>query len=76
MIWVLFLINNGIGLKLADQTNTFILGYSVLAGGVVLFMLPVYWCVWRFTRKKKQPKDEDAHQLYNIYDQGNYPSAR
>ncbi|KAK0621663.1 hypothetical protein B0T17DRAFT_299328 [Bombardia bombarda] len=72
LIWLLFLINNGVGLKLANQTTIFILGYSVLAAGIVIFMLPVYWCVWRFTqpRQHQQPKEEDGHQLHSIYNHG------
>ncbi|KAK3688035.1 hypothetical protein B0T22DRAFT_143109 [Podospora appendiculata] len=65
-IWVLFLINNGLGLQLANQGKMFILGYAVIAVGVVLFTLPIYWCIWRCTRSRTA-KEEDAHEL-NIYD--------
>ncbi|KAK3317970.1 hypothetical protein B0H66DRAFT_220348 [Apodospora peruviana] len=66
LIWLLFLINNGLGLKLADQGNTFILGYAVLAGAVVIFMIPIYWLVWRCTRPRRD-KEEDNYQLNTIY---------
>ncbi|KAK3389724.1 hypothetical protein B0H63DRAFT_464225 [Podospora didyma] len=69
LVWLLFLINNGLGLKLSEQTMMFVLGYAVLAAGVVIFLLPVYFCIWRCTRKPK-PKDEDSFELHDtIYNQ-------
>ncbi|KAK4202408.1 hypothetical protein QBC40DRAFT_276694 [Triangularia verruculosa] len=71
-IWVALLINNGLGLKLSEQTKLLMLGYAVLAGGVFVFLIPIYFCMWRCTsaRKPKTTIEED-HELYNmpsIYD--------
>jgi hypothetical protein len=53
------------------------IGYAVLIVGVVIILLPIYWCLWRLRRKESAPKeqlDEDGHQLsnINIYDQSHY----
>ncbi|KAK0717976.1 hypothetical protein B0T26DRAFT_309766 [Lasiosphaeria miniovina] len=70
LVWLFFLINNGLGLKLSQQTTMFVLGYSVLAAGVVIFLLPVYFCIWRCTRQPKPPKDGDQ-EMDNIYTRHN-----
>ncbi|KAK3361116.1 hypothetical protein B0T24DRAFT_114491 [Lasiosphaeria ovina] len=70
LVWLFFLINNGLGLKLSQQTTMFILGYSVLAAGVVIFLLPVYFCIWRCTRQPKPPKEADQ-EMDNIYTRHN-----
>ncbi|KAK4175755.1 hypothetical protein QBC36DRAFT_19156 [Triangularia setosa] len=71
-VWVALLVNNGLGLKLSEQTKLLMLGYAVLAGGVFVFLIPIYFCLWRCTsaRKPKTTAEED-HELYNmpsIYD--------
>ncbi|KAM7216620.1 hypothetical protein V8F06_008031 [Rhypophila decipiens] len=65
LIWILFLINNGLGLKLADASRTFILGYAVMVGAVIVIMMPIYFIIWRCTRAKKDK--EEAQELDNIY---------
>jgi preprotein translocase subunit YajC len=42
------------------------LGYAALAGGVVVFLVPVYFFVWRCFKRQKQ-KDEAIHELQAIY---------
>lgn len=53
------------GLKLADAGKTFILGYAVMVGAVVIIMMPIYFLIWRCTRAKKDKKEEQ--ELENIY---------
>jgi len=50
----------------------FIIGYSVLALGVVIVFLPVYFCIWRCTRRSKTPtKDQYGHELSEFQQQPN-----
>ncbi|KAK0670076.1 hypothetical protein QBC41DRAFT_248430 [Cercophora samala] len=70
-IWVALLVNNGLGLKLSEQTRLLMLGYAVLAGGVFVFLIPIYFCLWRCTSARKPKTAEEDHELYNmpsIYD--------
>ncbi|KAK0736221.1 hypothetical protein B0T21DRAFT_411408 [Apiosordaria backusii] len=70
-VWVALLINNGLGLKLSEQTKLLMLGYAVLAGGVFVFLIPIYFCLWRCTSVRKPKTAEEDHELYNmpsIYD--------
>ncbi|KAK4115963.1 iron reductase domain protein [Canariomyces notabilis] len=66
LIWVLLLISNGLGLRLSEQPTLVMLGYAALAGGVVVFLVPVYFFVWRCFKRQKQ-KDEAIHELQAIY---------
>ncbi|KAK4185680.1 hypothetical protein QBC35DRAFT_465342 [Podospora australis] len=75
LIWVLLLVNNGLGLKLSEQTTIFVLGYSVLAGGVFVFLIPIYFCLWYCTKARKGKPLDDDHELDNmpsIYDHERY----
>lgn len=56
------------GLKLAERNKLFIMGYAVLVGGVFIFLLPVWFCVWRCQRHQRERKQEQEEQeLHNIY---------
>ncbi|KAK4130677.1 iron reductase domain protein [Trichocladium antarcticum] len=65
LIWVLFLVNVGLGLKLSERHTLFILGFLALALGVLVILLPVHFCLWRCSKRQKG-KEEDPHEL-NIY---------
>ncbi|KAK3353234.1 hypothetical protein B0T25DRAFT_206131 [Lasiosphaeria hispida] len=65
LVWLLFIINGGIGLKLAERSHLFLMGYGVLTGGMVVFLLPIYFCVWRYSRHKREKQEEDSHELHN-----------
>lgn len=43
-----------------------LLGYLALAVGVVLVLVPAYFCLWRCTKRKKE-KEDGLHEL-TIYD--------
>ncbi|KXX73042.1 hypothetical protein MMYC01_210086, partial [Madurella mycetomatis] len=67
LIWVLLLVNNGLGLKLSEQPTLIMLGYASLTGAVAVFLGPVYFFIWRCS-KRREPKGEDQHELHTIYD--------
>ncbi|KAK4146597.1 uncharacterized protein C8A04DRAFT_25513 [Dichotomopilus funicola] len=67
LIWVLTLVNIGLGLKLSEQKTVFLLAYIAVALGLLVIIVPVYFCMWRFTKKKKE-KEEAGHEMYTIYD--------
>lgn len=59
------------GLKLSEQTRLVMLGYAVLAGGMFILLVPLYFCLWRCTSARKPKAAEEDHELYNmpsIYD--------
>ncbi|GAB1318650.1 DOMON domain-containing protein [Madurella fahalii] len=66
LIWVLLLINNGLGLRLSEQPTVMMLGYASLVGAVVLFLGPVYFLIWRCSKRRKS-KNENQHELNTIY---------
>ncbi|KAK4161529.1 hypothetical protein QBC43DRAFT_323481 [Cladorrhinum sp. PSN259] len=69
LIWVLLLVNVGLGLKLAARRNTLILGYAALVGGAIVFLTPIYFVLWKCTRERKPKQQEGPHELQdNIYD--------
>lgn len=55
------------GLKLSEQPTLIMLGYASLAGAVAVFLGPVYFFIWRCSKRRK-PKGEDQHELHTIYD--------
>ncbi|AEO67178.1 uncharacterized protein THITE_2075941 [Thermothielavioides terrestris NRRL 8126] len=65
LIWVLLLVNVGLGMKLSEEKLALCLAYAALALGVVVILIPVYFCIWRCL-KHKEKKDE-THEL-TIYD--------
>jgi hypothetical protein len=68
LVWLLLVINNGLGLKLAAEKSMFMIIYAVLVGAVVLFLIPIYFCMWRFRGAVNDLKEEDVHELRTIYD--------
>lgn len=54
------------GMKLSEQRTVLILAYVALALGLIVILVPVYFCMWRCS-KRTQEKDE-GHEL-TIYDQ-------
>ncbi|KAK4097819.1 iron reductase domain protein [Parathielavia hyrcaniae] len=68
LIWVLLLVNVGVGLKLSEQSLTLMLAYVAVALGLVIILVPVYFCIWRFSKKRAADKDDGAQELRTIYD--------
>ncbi|EGS21256.1 uncharacterized protein CTHT_0031050 [Thermochaetoides thermophila DSM 1495] len=69
IVWLLLLINIGLGLKLAEHRPIFILGYVALAGGMVVVLVPIYFCVWWCARRRRKEETEtESHELPVIYD--------
>ncbi|KAK3897603.1 hypothetical protein C8A05DRAFT_38837 [Staphylotrichum tortipilum] len=66
LIWALLLVSVGLGMKLSEQRTVLILAYVALALGLIVILVPVYFCMWRCS-KRRQDKDE-GHEL-TIYDQ-------
>ncbi|KAL2259453.1 hypothetical protein VTK26DRAFT_6868 [Humicola hyalothermophila] len=66
VIWLLLVVNVGLGLDLSEEGRTIILGYAVLAGGLVVVLVPVYFCIW-WCLKRRKDKEEDAHELNTMY---------
>jgi len=69
LVWLLLLINCGLGLQQAAAKTTVIIGYAVLAVGALIVMCLIQLCVYCFLRRKKAPKEEEdsAHQLAQLY---------
>ena len=72
---------NGIprGLQLADRGRLFMMGYGVLIGAVLLVMVPVWFCVWRCSKYRKEKAEEEEYELqnqqqqqYSIYNHDRY----
>ncbi|KAK4235041.1 hypothetical protein C8A03DRAFT_37123 [Achaetomium macrosporum] len=66
LIWALLLVNVGLGMQLSGQRLVLILAYVALALGLVVVLVPVYFCIWRCS-KRQQEKEEGPHEL-TIYD--------
>jgi hypothetical protein len=70
LVWVLLVINCGLGLQL-DQAGTALkLGFAVLAVGVILVLAPLYFCTFLVMRKRREAKEEEqssAYQLSQLY---------
>ena len=48
------------------------MGYGVLIGAVLLVMVPVWFCVWRYSKHRKEKAEEEEYELhqqqqYSIY---------
>jgi preprotein translocase subunit YajC len=43
-----------------------ILAYVAVALGLIVILVPVYFCLWRFTKKKKEK--EEGLEMPTIYD--------
>ncbi|KAK4158031.1 hypothetical protein C8A00DRAFT_11127 [Chaetomidium leptoderma] len=66
VIWVLLLVNVGLGLKLSEHKLVLLLAYMALALGLVIILVPIYFCLWRYSKKKAE-KEDGTHEL-TIYD--------
>ncbi len=56
MLIVCFLLRISSGMQLAQARLTFIIIYSALAVGIVIVMLPIWWCIAKVMRKQKQDR--------------------
>jgi Na+-transporting methylmalonyl-CoA/oxaloacetate decarboxylase gamma subunit len=70
LIWVLLVVNTGIGLQLDQAGTALMIGFAVLAVGVILVLAPLYFCVFLVMRKRREAKEEEessAYQLSQLY---------
>lgn len=49
----------GRGLQLAESSSTLIIGYAVLAAGVVILVGLIRWSIWCCIRHSRQDEEED-----------------
>ncbi|KAH8895278.1 CBD9-like protein [Thozetella sp. PMI_491] len=71
VLWLILLVNCGVGLKTAAASTTFIIGYAVLAAGACIATAMILGCLYLCFRKDRKSKDQEedaAHQLASIYD--------
>lgn len=54
------------GLKLSEQRMVLILAYVALAVGVIIILVPIYFCLWRLQKKRKEK--EEGLEMPTIYD--------
>ncbi|KAL2129681.1 hypothetical protein VTI74DRAFT_7447 [Chaetomium olivicolor] len=66
VIWALLLVNVGLGMKLSEHRLVLLLAYVALAVGLLVILVPIYFCLWRCSKRKKE-KEEELHEL-TIYD--------
>ncbi|KAK4454467.1 hypothetical protein QBC34DRAFT_434031 [Podospora aff. communis PSN243] len=71
-LWILFIVDGGLGLRLAERSNLFMMGYGVLVGVVFLVGLPIWFLIWRCSKYQREKEvEEENHELqqqqYNIY---------
>jgi heme/copper-type cytochrome/quinol oxidase subunit 2 len=55
------------GLKLSEQRLVLILAYVAVALGLIVILVPVYFCLWRCSKRRKE-KEDGMHELHTIYD--------
>lgn len=53
-------------MKLSEERLVLCLAYMALALGVVVILIPIYFCIWRCVKHKRE-KEEGEHEL-TIYD--------
>ncbi|OBT58647.1 hypothetical protein VE04_01230 [Pseudogymnoascus sp. 24MN13] len=53
-IWLLLIINNGLGMQFAGTDRIIVIVYSLLAVAMALPMLLIYFCIFRRSRKRKE----------------------
>jgi heme/copper-type cytochrome/quinol oxidase subunit 2 len=54
------------GMQLSGQRLVLILAYVALALGLVVVLVPVYFCIWRCSKRRNE-KEDGEHEL-TIYD--------
>ncbi|KAK4249227.1 hypothetical protein C7999DRAFT_12877 [Corynascus novoguineensis] len=72
IIWVLLLINVGLGLKLSEQKLILIFGYVAVTLALMVVLIPVYFCLWRCSKRRKE-KEESVIEMPTIYDHNSQP---
>ncbi|KAL2152981.1 hypothetical protein VTH82DRAFT_4136 [Thermothelomyces myriococcoides] len=65
-IWVLILVNVGLGLKLSEHKMVLIFAYLAVTLAVIVILIPVYFCLWRFSKRRKEK--EESIEMPTIYD--------
>ncbi|OIW26236.1 CBD9-like protein [Coniochaeta ligniaria NRRL 30616] len=58
-VWVIMLVNNGLGLQFAEASSTLIIGYAVLAAGVLILVGLIRWSIYCCTRHSREELEED-----------------
>ncbi|KAK0641474.1 hypothetical protein B0T16DRAFT_303937, partial [Cercophora newfieldiana] len=54
LVWVVFVVNGGLGLRLAERNYLFMMGYGVLVGAVFLVGLPIWFLIWRCSKYQRE----------------------
>lgn len=69
VVWVIMLVNNGLGLQFADASSTLIIGYAVLAAGVLILVGLIRWSIYCCTRvsRKEEEEDKAGIELAQLY---------
>ncbi len=53
-------------MKLSEQRLVLLLAYVALALGLVVILVPVYFCIWRCSKRRRNK--EEAMEMPTIYD--------
>ncbi|KAK0627313.1 hypothetical protein B0T14DRAFT_395922, partial [Immersiella caudata] len=53
-VWVVFIVDGGLGLRLAERSHLFMMGYGVLVGAVFLVGLPIWFLIWRCSKYQRE----------------------
>ncbi|KAL2267798.1 hypothetical protein VTJ83DRAFT_5075 [Remersonia thermophila] len=73
LVWLLLLVNVALGMKLSEQRLVLILAYLALALGIIIVLVPVYFCVWRCSKhRRKKEQQEQGLEMPTIYDHNDY----
>ncbi len=54
-------------MKLSEQKLILLLAYVALALGLVVILVPIYFCIWRCS-KRRRSKEDGMQELHTIYD--------
>ncbi|KAL2166971.1 hypothetical protein VTG60DRAFT_1894 [Thermothelomyces hinnuleus] len=65
-IWLLFLVNVGLGLKLSEHKTVLIFGYMAVALAVLVVLIPIYFCLWKCSKRGREK--ECSIEMPTIYD--------
>ncbi|RKU41571.1 hypothetical protein DL546_004251 [Coniochaeta pulveracea] len=71
-MWVIMLINVGLGLQFSEANKMLIIGYAVVAAGALVLVALIRWTVHCCTKHRHEDEEEDkrAFELSQIYGSG------
>ncbi len=55
-------------MKLSEQKLILLLAYLALALGLVVILVPIYFCIWRCSKRRRNKDDDGMQELHTIYD--------